>query len=118
MNNLPLAYNVMFVGMVVVFLVLILLIAAISLLPRIFNKNKSEIKVKDDPDYIISTERSVNNEYSASDTELIAVLTAAIQACYRSDIQTRIRVKSFRRIPETSPIWNTTGRSEYISEKL
>ncbi|GAE89147.1 OadG family transporter subunit [Acetivibrio straminisolvens] len=52
------------------------------------------------------------------DDALVAVLTAAVLASMGNRPDVKIRVTSFRRIPETSPIWNTVGRKEYISNKL
>lgn len=61
------------------------------------------------------TENSKDN--LPEDDSLVAILTAAVLASMGNpDI--KIRVTSFRRIPQTSPIWNTIGRKEYISNKL
>ncbi|HOM02388.1 MAG TPA: OadG family protein [Acetivibrio sp.] len=75
------------------------------------------------------SESSVNPVSSSDDTTkpcsnlpdddaLVAVLTAAVLASMGNRPDIKIRVTSFRRIPETSPIWNTVGRKEYISNKL
>jgi hypothetical protein len=34
------------------------------------------------------------------------------------DEDRRLVVKSFRRIPQTSPVWNMTGRIERIRKKM
>lgn len=52
-----------------------------------------------------------------SDDSLIAVLTAAVMAM-QSNTDIKIRVTSFRRIPQSSPVWNTIGRRERIEHKL
>jgi hypothetical protein len=54
----------------------------------------------------------------SSDDSLIAVLTAAVMTYTRNSPDVKIKITSFKRIPQTSPVWNTTGRSEYISNKL
>lgn len=51
------------------------------------------------------------------DDSLIAVLTAAVMAM-QSNPDIKIRVTSFRRIPQSSPIWNTIGRRERMENKL
>jgi hypothetical protein len=58
-----------------------------------------------------------SSDYS-SDNSLIAVLTAAVTAYMGSSSDVKVRVTSFKRIPQTSPVWNTVSRSEYISNKL
>lgn len=59
-----------------------------------------------------------NNSNIPDDDALVAVLTAAVLASMGNRPDIKIRVTSFRRVPETSPIWNTVGRKEYISNKL
>lgn len=54
----------------------------------------------------------------ASNDELIAVLTAAVLAGMNNRPECKIRVKSFRRIPEASPTWNLKGRYEQLLNKL
>jgi len=52
-----------------------------------------------------------------SDEELIAVLTAAVMAM-QSNPDIKIKVTSFRRIPQSAPVWNTIGRRERLENKL
>lgn len=53
-----------------------------------------------------------------SDETLIAVLTAAVMASMQNSPDIKIRVTSFRRIPQSSPVWNTVGRRERMENKL
>lgn len=50
--------------------------------------------------------------------ELVAVIAASIQAYGARDPHCSLRVKSYRRVPTTSPLWNTVSRKEYLSNKL
>ncbi|NMB33998.1 MAG: sodium pump decarboxylase subunit gamma [Clostridium sp.] len=47
------------------------------------------------------------------DKEIILVISAAV-ALLKADTNDNLVVKSFKRIPQTSPVWNTTGRIEQI----
>ena len=44
--------------------------------------------------------------------EILAVITAALAAMNTRDV--KLVVKSFKRVGQTSPIWNMTGRFEQI----
>ena len=55
-------------------------------------------------------EKELNNE-------ILAVISAAI-ASMNTRPGYNLVAKSFRRIPQTSPVWNTTGRIERLGRKL
>ncbi|HRX42053.1 MAG TPA: OadG family protein [Clostridia bacterium] len=65
--------------------------------------------------------RDVSNIQVAADTdddEIIAVITAAIQAGLRKagiTPECKIVVKSFKRVEADSPVWNATGRNEVLN---
>ncbi|HHV98809.1 MAG TPA: oxaloacetate decarboxylase, gamma chain [Clostridiaceae bacterium] len=124
MNNLSLSVNVIIVGMVVVFVSLVLLTYIIVLANKILNavkgssgnnrKTSGNISVQE-----ISGTRQINSSDGDLPTdELIAVITAAIMASGNTNPGYNIRLKSFRRIPQTTPVWNIAGRNEYIAGKL
>lgn len=52
-----------------------------------------------------------------SDDEVMAVISAVV-ASLNTRPGHKLVVKSFRRIPQVSPIWNTTGRVERIRRNL
>lgn len=58
----------------------------------------------------------MNNVKNQEDT-LMAVIAAAVASMNRS-ADVKLVVKSFRRIPQTSPVWNTNGRIELHRGKL
>jgi len=51
------------------------------------------------------------------DNELLAVITAAIAMMYTRR-ESKIVVKSYRRVNQTSPVWNTIGREELVGSRL
>lgn len=113
------------VGMVVVFIVLILIIfcirlysGAISLIGK--RRNQKENETAPEPQQSISLSDNTTNithDAVVDNTELIAVITAAIMACMQ-DSGTGLRVRSIRRIGHTTPIWNIAGRNEQILSKI
>lgn len=50
--------------------------------------------------------------------ELIAVITAAVQAFMGRNKQNKLIVKSFRRISSDNSVWNITARNEQLNGKL
>jgi len=58
-----------------------------------------------------------DNRINDIDCEILAALTAAI-ASADSKTGCRLVVKSFRRIGQSSPVWNTTGRVERLRRYL
>ena len=49
--------------------------------------------------------------------EIMAVIAASV-ASLESRPGHRLEVKSIRRIPQNSPVWNTTGRYERLARNL
>ncbi|MGI6778368.1 MAG: OadG family protein [Acetivibrionales bacterium] len=113
------------VGILVVFLSLIILAVVISVFGMIFYSKKNTPKdgsataMNKAPILETNGDEKLDAPYNnLSNEELVAVLTAAVQASFGRTPECRIRVKSFRRIPQTSPAWNLMGRSEYFFGKL
>lgn len=57
------------------------------------------------------------NLNDTENNEIVAAIAAAIAYISRKT-NSKIVVRSFRRVPQTSPVWNMTGRIELISDKL
>ena len=117
--------TVTLVGIFVVFMALVLLSLIIYTASKILNIRRKAPKIESYTDKdrapilkVSGDERTDAPDGSPSDEELIAVLTAAALAGLRRSSECKIRVKHFRRIPQTSPPWNLRGRNEYISDKL
>lgn len=126
MENIPLAINLTFVGITVVFIALILLSLIIYASTRLLTMKKSGQAKKDAASaeasvLEIDEDEDINLDMPASDKpdkELVAVIMAAIQASMAPESQCRLIIKSFRRIEPSSPVWNRTGRLEQIANKL
>jgi len=108
--------------MTIVFIALIALSVSIYIFGKIFSKNRSA-KRSELPDNNSGTVRAVQPESGVNnqipEEELIAVITAAIQASLDiRDAGKRVIVKSFRRLPASSSVWNAAGRMEQIGSKL
>jgi glutaconyl-CoA/methylmalonyl-CoA decarboxylase subunit delta len=107
--------NISLIGITVVFVALI----GLSLIIFIFSKFFSAARAFKDNNKsinIASIKDTQGNDIK--NEELIAVLTAAVVSSMREKTMSKIKVKSYRRIPQTSPVWNMTGRMEQILSKL
>ncbi|MGI6529694.1 MAG: OadG family protein [Clostridia bacterium] len=106
---------------VIGFVIVILIMAAISLIlmliPIIFGKSNKKVKEKK-----VKIEKAKVDEVKIQETtpvqtslveddnsELIAVITAAISAFASKDHKT-LRVVSFRRVGDNSPAWSMASR--------
>lgn len=126
MTNIPLALNVIFVGISVVFISLVVLFIVITLFVKILGSKKTSAKstasVNDkgsNLNSVVENEVGVlDTESECSDSELVAVLTAAILASGRTRPESKIRVASYRRVPLNTPAWNAASRAGIISGKL
>ena len=86
---------------------------------RLFNKakNNADICNNGNPSVIEDIYRATpgKNSVDADDRELIAVITAALQAFTNSGSEPRLVVKSFRRIQTSIPAWNAASLREQLS---
>jgi Na+-transporting methylmalonyl-CoA/oxaloacetate decarboxylase gamma subunit len=115
------ATTLTFVALGAVFLALIILAITLSLFSKVNNLRKyseNNVDSSGETASILETDRNEgfisSSRYDGND-EIIAVLTAAVLAVSNSRPGFKLKVKSFRRIPQTSPIWNIAGREEQIS---
>ncbi|NLD49373.1 MAG: OadG family protein [Clostridiaceae bacterium] len=113
------------VGIFVVFISLIVLAFAISILSQVIsfgNRTKSRNDSEKSSENVTLAETSCalesDSNNDCSDDTLVAVLTAAVLASMGNRPGCKIRVNSFRRIPQSSHVWNSVSRVEYLSEKL
>jgi len=123
-ETLKFAFTITLIGTSIVFLSLIVLCVLMSFFPLLNYKRKKTSdtveEISDESSYLEIEEDDFIDDSSdySSDNSLIAVLTAAVTAYMGSSSDVKVRVTSFKRIPQTSPVWNTVSRSEYISNKL
>ena len=100
------------IGLSIVFAVLLILMFVLMLMKVVFYKEpvkavKAELSVAPAP---------VVAPVETDDTELIAVLTAAIAASLNTSTY-NLRIKSYRRIDTKANAWNNAGIKENINNK-
>lgn len=95
---------------------LIVLLPAVVVMFFMFYKNSADRNntCENEQDNANACEASL----SEPDENLVAVLTAAVLASMGKEPEYKIRVKSFRRIPQSSPIWNFAGRTDNVTDGL
>ena len=106
------------VGISVVFLALIALSFFIYLFGKVMVNGVEKKKNKTVKTEIKDVKTVEINAEVEDDTELIAVITAAIQASLvKAGIspECKIIVKSFKRVGNDAPVWNSTGREELLN---
>jgi sodium pump decarboxylase gamma subunit len=100
------------VGISVVFLALVALSFFIYIFGKVMKNGGDKSKKK------LESVSSIEVEANVDDDELIAVITAAIQASLQKagiTPECRIVVKSFNRVEDGTPVWNKTGRKEVLN---
>lgn len=101
------------IGISVVVLALVVLSFSIFVFGKIMTKDfKKETKKSKTVE-----EKSIIVEVDGDD-ELIAVITAAVQAYFGTvniTPECKIRVKSFNRVESNSPTWNKTSNQELVN---
>lgn len=111
-------------GLVIVFASLAILYFAIVFMEKLISKPQKatemvESKPSIDETVDLDYEKSVSGseEDTAYNTELIAVITAAIAASLHVSTQDVV-IRSIRRVRDTTPIWAKMGRIEQINNML
>jgi len=115
-------WDIVLIGLVVVFGALFLL----SLLISLFGKTAKFINSRNGVNIAISAKEATNNnieetltekisevsisEDELSEDELVAILTAAIQSCFRATPHSNLIIKSYKRVDQTIPVWNRVAR--------
>lgn len=102
------------IGLAIVFSVLIILMIVLMLFRVIFYKdpNKKKTVVTETP--VAVTEKQADD---MDETELIAVLTAAVAASLNTSTY-NLQIKSYRRTDNKMPAWNRAGVTETINNRF
>ncbi len=104
------------IGLSIVFAVLIILMIVLMLFKVIFYKDpKKAVKTAE-----VKTEAPAAVEETADDideTELIAVLTAAVAASLNTSTY-NLKIRSYRRTDNKAPAWNRAGINETINNRF
>ncbi len=106
--------QVTFIGMLIVFAVLIILMFVLAAMKYVFAPKpaKTEKTVAVTPQKAVIAEETQEDE-----EELIAVITAAIAASLNTSTY-NLKIKSFRRIENNAPAWNRAGLRETINSRF
>jgi len=100
--------QVTIVGMGIVFLILYIISLVLDIMKHIFNK-KQKLSPISEPSQIKKEIIPEPTEEKQNDTELIAVITAAIAHTIKKPT-TRFRVTKITRHQQTTPIWGMASR--------
>ncbi|NLD48332.1 MAG: OadG family protein [Clostridiaceae bacterium] len=92
-------------------------IIAVFIVTFIFLKNSANRNNTSDESRQ-TNDNTISESSGITDENLIAVLTAAVLASMGKGPEYKIRVTSFRRIPQSSPTWNMAGRTDNTSDGL
>ncbi len=114
-DKLTLSLTVLLTGFAVVFVVLLLLIGVIKLYGTIiYNIQNKGHKTKNTPketavaqtQKVMEPVASVDADDEIDDSELIAVISAAVYSMYSSS---QVRIKSIRKLSARSNAWRSAG---------
>lgn len=100
-------------GMAIVFSVLILLMVVLALMKVFFYKDPAKQSVKQEavcPTPVVEEKK----EEEMDDTELVAVLTAAIAASLNTSTY-NLKIKSYRRVGGKTSAWSRAGLEETVN---
>ena len=107
------------IGLIIVFAVLVVIMLFMMAMKWVFYKpDKSAADNKP-----AEVERPANAQVKETveddmdEEELVAVLTAAVAACMNTSTY-NLKIKSFRRIENTSPSWNKAGLRDVIDSRF
>ncbi|MBR7164580.1 MAG: OadG family protein [Clostridia bacterium] len=109
MENITQGAVVAVIGICTVFAVLAILWGVLELMRVIFTAKDKKAKA---PAPAVATPASATAPVE-DDSELIAVLTAAIAASLNQSTY-NLKIKSYRRV-ETAPVWNRTARRDNLN---
>lgn len=103
-------------GLSIVFGVLVILMIVLYLFKVIFYKDpvKAAPKAPAQAEPAPEVEEIVEEE---DEEELIAILTAAVAASLNTSTY-NLQIKSYRRVPNKRPAWNTAGLRETIGNRF
>lgn len=119
-ERLTTSLTVLLTGFVVVFAVLLLLIGIIKLYGTIVyriqtgqkeKKKKTEPVIEAAKPVVTVPAAVIETEETVDDSELIAVISAAVYAMYSDK---KVKIKSIRRTPGKSAAWKNAGLSDNI----
>ncbi len=104
---------------ITVIMVLIMAAIVVSFIIALISKlrTKDGVQPKDDKTSLCDEAVITEKANTLSNNEIIAVLTAAVNAAISVNPDIKIQVKSFRRVSHNAPVWNYYGRKEQVIGK-
>ena len=114
--------EVTIIGLAIVFAVLVILMIVLMLFKVFFYKEpaKASSAAASAPIQTAApavSAASAKESEPEDDEELIAVLTAAVAASMNTSTY-NLKIKSYRRVPNTRPAWNRAGISDTIGNRF
>lgn len=114
--------EVTLIGLAIVFSVLVILMIVLMLFKVFLYKEPAKVSSAPAPDPIQAAAPDVSavsakKEEPEDDEELIAVLTAAVAASMNTSTY-NLKIRSYRRVPNTRPAWNRAGISDTIENRF
>lgn len=105
-------------GMVTVFAVLMLLWGVLALMRPLFSDKTAtkQAPVENAPAPVVASVSAVNIVAEEDSEELIAVITAAINACMGS--QSNLVVRRITRVSDNTPVWGQIARNEQMLNRI
>ena len=104
-------------GMGITFIVLILLSAIIIFMEKIFLKMDNRNKPQPEPVVAVAATPASQPSADVSQNELIAVVTAAINALEGSSVFSNLVVRKINRTAGPAVAWNVAGQQEQIDSR-
>ncbi len=107
------------VGLIIVFSVLAILMIALIIMKKVFYKPDKSLSEKD-KDVSIENLPVADSETLTKETdcsEIVAVITAAIAATLNTSVY-NLKIRSYKRVSNSSPAWNKAGVSEMLNTRL
>lgn len=127
-EKLALSGNVAFVGVAIVFIILVLLIGVIEVMKLVLVRKPKQTPPSDRQDtesdavYASSEDESdsiitpIMETQDEDELSIVAAIMAAITAAMGQG--TGFRLRSIRRAGRNTPSWNQSGRDEYLATRL
>lgn len=105
-------------GIGIVFIVLALIMGVLMLMEKIFApKNEAPAKAQEVKQVKEAPKAAAQEVKTVDDSELIAVLTAAIAASLNTSTY-NLKIKSYRKLGGTGSAWNNASRKENIYSRF
>ena len=106
------------VGLSIVFGVLVLLMLVLVMFKVIFYRDPAkQSKKAAAPAPVVAAAPAVKEDEDMDESELIAVLTAAVAASLNTSTY-NLQIKSYRRVDAKKPAWNKAGIRETIGSRF